>query len=86
MRSRTANSSGCRSPQAYSRTRAGTQDFKKNAQLHTQLGIHIGGAGELLLQNAASSRRPSVHRPTWSRGAQPQPASRTRVAILEPTK
>jgi len=32
-----------RSPQESARTRAGTRDFKKNAQLHTQLGIGIGG-------------------------------------------
>ena len=36
---------GRRSPQEPARIRAGTRDSKKNAQLHTQLSIGIGGLG-----------------------------------------
>jgi len=34
---------GHRSPQEYARTLADTREFKKNAKLHTQFGIDIGG-------------------------------------------
>jgi hypothetical protein len=38
-----SNPAGQRSPQQFARTLADTREFKKNAQLHMQLSIDIGG-------------------------------------------
>ncbi|KXW57098.1 hypothetical protein FEMY_23840 [Ferrovum myxofaciens] len=46
---------GRRSPQESARTLADTREFKKNAKLHTQFGINIGGA----LRNRTRVRFPS---------------------------